>query len=91
MMALVENLCLDPDTAKCRRLLSRLDLLYQRLKVWEGIDDNYFLCIRKGWYQIRVSHMLAASLSRSHTVLGTATGGPLHPFFAFPKTWFLIP
>ena len=56
MMAFVEDICLDPNTAKCRILLAVLERLYTRVKRWEeGIHDNYFFFVRKGYYMVKVS------------------------------------
>ena len=56
MMAFLEDICLDLNTAKCRILLAVFERLYIRVKRWEeGIDDDYYLFVRKGYYTVKVS------------------------------------
>lgn len=56
MVAILEDICLDPNTAKCRLLLAVLEQQYNRLKRWEeGISDSYYAIVRKGYYCLKVS------------------------------------
>lgn len=78
-MALVENICLDPNTAKCRTLLAVLEQLYTRVKRWgEGVDDNYYFFVRKGYHIVKVQVHPSLSLPSA----GTEIMHPLGTSFA---------
>ena len=55
MVAFLEGICLDPSTAKCRRLLAVLKQLFTRLERWEGIVGSYHSLVRKGYCCIKVA------------------------------------
>ena len=56
MVAFLEDICLDPNTAKCRLLLRVLEQMYNRIKGWEeGINDSYYALVRKGYYHVKVA------------------------------------
>ena len=55
MVALLEEVCLDSNTAKCKLLLAVLEQLYDRLKRWEGIDDNCYSLVGEGYNFVKVA------------------------------------
>ena len=56
MVALMENICADPNPATCQLLLAVLRQLFTCLKGWEGvINGSYYFIVSEGYYRVKVA------------------------------------